>query len=56
MGWLATRPDAVSAPTPQDLLAALPAFVAKKEDLKRQWGDDVPWADIVLAARDTVPS
>jgi len=56
MGWLATRPDAVSAPTPQDALAALPAFISKKEELMRQWGDNVPWADIVLAARDTVPS
>jgi hypothetical protein len=53
--WLATRPDAVSAPTPQDLLAALPEFIAKKQELVRQWGDNVPWSDIVLAARDSVP-
>ena len=55
MGWLATRPDAVSTPTPQELLAALPAFRAKKQELMSQWGDKIPWADIILAARDTVP-
>ena len=55
MAWLATRPDAVRTPTPQDVLAALPTFTAAKEHLKRQWGDDIPWADIVLAARTAVP-
>lgn len=56
MGWLATRPDAIFTPTPQDLLEALPAFKAKKQELRRQWGENVPWADIIQAALDTVPA
>jgi hypothetical protein len=55
MAWLATRPDAVRTPTPQDVLAALTAFTTEKEKLKRQWGDEIPCADIVLAARSMVP-
>ena len=55
MAWLATGPDAVSAPTAHDLLLALPGFIDRKDELKRQWGDEIPWADIVLAAHDTVP-
>jgi hypothetical protein len=56
MAWLATRPDAVRTPTPQDVLTALPTFAAAKGHLQRQWGDDIPWADIVLAARVAVPT
>ena len=56
MSWLATRIDAVATPTPQDVLAALPSFVAAKERLKAHWGDDIPWADIVLAARAAAPA
>lgn len=55
LAWLATRPDTVQTPTPQDVLNALPAFVAEKAKLKIQWGEDIPWADVVLAARRTVP-
>jgi hypothetical protein len=55
MAWLATTPDAIRTPNAQDLLAALPAFIERKDELKRQWGDEIPWADMVLAARDTVP-
>jgi hypothetical protein len=55
MMWLATRPDAVKAPTPKDVLDALPRFMAKKQDLRGQWGDQVPWADVVLAAQSVVP-
>jgi hypothetical protein len=56
MRWLATRIDAVATPTPQDVLAALPRFVAAKDRLKIDWGDDIPWADIVLAARTEAPA
>ena len=56
MAWLATRPDAVRTPTPQDVLTALPTFVSKQAELIRQWGTEVPWADIVVAARSVVPA
>lgn len=56
MAWLATRPDAVATPTPQDVIALLPDFAADKQALHRQWGDEIPWADIVLAARARSPA
>jgi hypothetical protein len=50
MAWLATRPDAVQAPTPQAVLAELPKFREEKSRLQKEWGGNVPWADLVLAA------
>lgn len=55
MPWLATRPDALRTPNSKEVLTVLPAFQAEKIKLKENWGEDVPWADIVLAAIDTVP-
>jgi hypothetical protein len=48
--WLATRPDAVDTPDPQEVLSALPQFEAARQKLTNQWGMEVPWADLVLAA------
>lgn len=56
MAWLLTRLDAVRTPTPQDVLDALPFFIEEKTKLKQQWGDDIPWADIVIAAQRTAPT
>jgi hypothetical protein len=56
MSWLLTRPDAVRTPTPQDVLEVLPFFIEEKTKLKQQWGDSIPWADIVIAAQRTGPS
>ena len=54
VAWLVTRPDAVRALTPKDVLDALPTFVKQKESLKEKWGaGNVPWADIVIAALNT---
>jgi hypothetical protein len=50
MTWLATRTDAVETPTPHAVLAELPRFQIEKSRLKREWGGDVTWADLVLAA------
>ena len=55
MAWLATRPDAVIGPTPDQVLAVLPAFAAKKQELMNTWRDELPWADLILAAREYVP-
>jgi hypothetical protein len=55
IGWLATRKDAVWVPDPQQVIEALPNFQGRKAELLQQWGEDVPWADIILAARDCVP-
>lgn len=50
MSWLATRPDAVRTPTPKVVLGAFPEFLAEKQRLTKDWGGDLPWADLVLAA------
>lgn len=50
MSWLATRPDAVQTPTPRAVLAELPRFHAEKERLQKDWGGNLPWADLVIAA------
>ena len=56
MSWLVTRPDAIPTPSPTSVLGALPAFSAEKMRLKEEWGSEIPWADIILAALNTVPS
>lgn len=50
MSWLATRPDAVRTPTPKEVFSALPQFQSEKARLRQDWGDNLPWADLVLAA------
>jgi hypothetical protein len=50
MSWLATRPDAVQTPTPQDVLDALPMFQEARANLCKAWCDVVPWADLLTAA------
>ena len=53
MTWLATRPDALRTPRAREVMAALPAFAAERKSLDDDWGkNNVPWGDIILAARD----
>lgn len=56
MSWLATRPEAIEVPNPQQVLAALPLFQKRKAKLTEEWGNEVPWADLILAAREVVPT
>ena len=56
MSWLKTRPDAVETPNPPEVLAALPNFAQSKAALAQTWNNDVPWGDILLAAREHVPA
>ncbi len=55
MLWLATRPDAIEVPTPRRVIEALPRFQAEKVKLVKEWGEEVPWADLILAARRAIP-
>jgi len=48
--WLATRPAAHDILTPRQVLSKLPAFREKKAELQEEWGGELPWADLVLAA------
>lgn len=50
VSWLATRPDVVRTATPKEVLSALPEFQFEKTRLRRDWGERLPWADLVLAA------
>lgn len=52
IAWLATREEAVPPITPQQVLAALPEFQSKRNELATAWQQTPPWADIVLAAID----
>ncbi len=56
MSWLRTRPDAVDTPDPPEVLAALPNFAQAKAVLAQTWNDDIPWAYILLAAKEHVPA
>ncbi len=55
MSWLKTRPDAVQTPEPPEVLDALPNFVRAKSALEQAWNNDIPWGDILLAAKGHVP-
>jgi hypothetical protein len=48
MAWLATRQDAVTCPTPSEVLAALPEFEVALADLRERWHGQGPWEDLVL--------
>ena len=52
MSWLATRPDAVRAPTPIQVLSVLKKFEQQKRALEHEWQGQAPWADVVLLAID----
>lgn len=52
MAWLATRPDAVQTPTPQEVLAALPEFTGARLALCEAWCDQVPWVDVLTLGLD----
>jgi hypothetical protein len=55
MSWLYTRPGAIAIPKPRKVVAALKAFRRKKARLVKEWGSNVPWAELILAAREAVP-
>lgn len=48
MSWLATRPDAIQTPTPQDVLEVLPYFQSARENLGVMWCGCEPWADLLM--------
>jgi hypothetical protein len=55
MVWLATRQDAVYVPQPSQVLAALPRVEDKKRELNAAWQGEIPWADLILTARECIP-
>jgi predicted phosphoadenosine phosphosulfate sulfurtransferase len=55
MAWLATRQEAAPTGTPRQIQEALPRYMADREALALEWGGEVPWKEIVLAARRAAP-
>ncbi len=57
VSWLATRGNPTFTPTnPKQVMKCLPRFHAKMKNLKGRWGQEVPWADMIQAARQVVPA
>jgi hypothetical protein len=56
VGWLATREKPTFTPiNPRRVMKCLPNFQAEMEELKGQWGAEVPWWAIIESARRAVP-
>jgi hypothetical protein len=51
IAWLVMRPDATLSFTPAEVLAKLPVFQEEARKLRADWGDDLPWAYLVSAAK-----
>src|SRR5713101_6436766 len=51
MAWLVTRPDAIFPFTPGEVLGKLPAFQNEVRNLREEWGNDLPWAYLISAAK-----
>lgn len=56
MSWLVTRPGAFSGVSPPAVIDRLQAFRKSKAELKFQWGDMIPWKDLVGAAASNAPA
>ncbi len=52
MSWLMTRSAASPGPTPKRVLEKLSTFTAAREQLAVEWAKDIPWTELILAARD----
>jgi hypothetical protein len=51
MSWLMTRFNASPGATPKRVLEMLPRFAATKSQLEIEWAMDIPWRELILAAR-----
>lgn len=56
MSWLVTRPGAFQGVSPPAVIEKLQAFRKSKAELKFQWGDMIPWKDLVGAATKHAPA
>jgi hypothetical protein len=51
MAWLVMRQEVALSFTPSEVLAKLPAFQEAVRKLREDWGDDLPWAYLISAAK-----
>jgi len=54
MGWLFELPDAILS-TPTAVLAALPAFQTRRQQLGIDWRGEVPWQLVLDVAKESIP-
>lgn len=50
--WLLSRQDTPPLVTPRQVLGALPRFRRRRDELGLDWGNEVPWTQIVDAAKE----
>lgn len=55
LAWLLNLPGAVPWQTPAPIIDRLQAFTERKDELKREWGDDIPWKTLLDVAKASVP-
>lgn len=55
MSWLVTRPGALTGVQPLAVIEKLIEYRKCKADLRNQWGDMIPWRDLVSAAIKNAP-
>jgi hypothetical protein len=55
LAWLLNIPGTVPWRTPSPILEGLIKFIEKKNELKAEWGDDIPWNILLEAAQANVP-
>lgn len=55
MSWLLTMNGAVPGLKPPPVLREFKTFLAAKEILKNEWAREVPWTELLAAARRLVP-
>lgn len=57
MSWLVTKPEAVAPyPRPSKVVTAFEAFYADKMSLSDEWGENIPWFELIQAAHDNIPT
>jgi hypothetical protein len=50
--WLLSRQHTPPLVTPRQVLRAFPRFCRRREELGLDWGDEIPWTQIVGVARE----
>ena len=58
MSWLKTRPNARAVPGPDDVLRQFKPFQEKLDPIRKKWftNENVPWRDVIAAARECAPT
>jgi len=55
MAWLATRPNARSTPSPDQVMEKMKDFQSEMEKQRETWGEYLPWKNVLRAAQGLAP-